>query len=688
MSIDKRRASFIIREEKRLKNIEKIYNTIKQLESDEIELEKFMHSKDILECLQNILSKEQRIPHELYIIKTYISHLNHFISILQTEKNDKKENEILSRISQELVIETHKGNSFLMTIGEIGETFYFTLKGVVIVLVPKTFQTYMNKDEYKSHLKYLYNCNERYLLEKTYNENINIFQIDKNEFESYDSTIKVHKSNLDNYLNLINAQTIIEQKENASLINKNMILKKENEYYKVNIVGYFKVVELSEGSTFGEIALINEDSKRTASIYVKEDSVFGTLTAEVYRELIRDIQRKNKKEESSFIFSTQLFNNVNNHQILRVYWHYFIQRNVNKGDFIFKSGFERDEIYFLREGEIKLFIPKLNYRKVTKYMDYLQNKTHFHNEEYDKESDVVISIVTKGEILGLDDFIYNNKLFISGICESETAKIFVVDVNIIKGFFTHNESLKNNWKEVINFKKSKMIKRLNEIKISFKHSVEGEIKKDEMIKSNKVKQFFATKENSSIETKEAKINMLNSYQGKFELHNQKSEPNEIRRKSLHNTPKLTIVENSHSNINDKVMSIPLSHTPNLRKFKPNNKKDKIINTKIKKINPNDENRNNSIKKNDFDIIKKRRGTVKEKDSINIKKLLNSEINIQGNQTEVNNIIFSDNISEILIGENNNNKLIRGNTKRRNTVNVAPSDAQIKKLKSKFAPSGL
>ena len=73
-----------------------------------------------------------------------------------------------------------------------------------------------------------------------------------------------------------------------------MILKKENEYHKVNIVGYFKVVELSEGSTFGEIALINEDSKRTASIYVKEDSVFGTLTAEVYRELIRDIQKKNK----------------------------------------------------------------------------------------------------------------------------------------------------------------------------------------------------------------------------------------------------------------------------------------------------------------------------------------------------------------------------------------------------------
>ena len=683
MSTDKRRASFIIREEKRLKNIEKIYNTIKQLESDEIELEKFMHSKDILECLQNILSKEQRIPHELYIIKTYISHLNHFISILQTEKNDKKENEILSRISQELVIETHKGNSFLMTIGEIGETFYFTLKGVVIVLVPKTFQTYMNKDEYKYHLKYLYNCNERYLLEKTYNENINIFQFDKNEIESYDSTIKVNKSNLDNYLNKINAETIIEQKESKSKINLNMILKKENEYHKVNIVGYFKVSELSEGSTFGEIALINEDSKRTASIYVKEDSVFGTLTAEVYRELIRDIQRKNKKEESSFIFSTQLFNNVNNHQILRVYWHYFIQRNVNKGDFIFKSGFERDEIYFLREGEIKLFIPKLNYKKINKYIDHLQNKTHFINEEYDKESDVVISIVTKGEILGLDEFIYHNKLFISGICESDTAKIFVVDVNIIKGFFEHNESLYNNWKEVIKFKKSKMIKRLNEIRISFKNSVEGEIKKDEMIKNNKIKHFFATKENM-IETKEEKINMLKSYQGKFELHSLKSEPIKERRKSLHNTPRISIVENSPSNINSKIISIPLSQTPNLREFKPNSKYDKKPEANINKINSKDGKRRNSIKKNNLDIIKKRRGTVKENDFLNIQKLLNSDINIDGSKNNVNDMIFKDNISEILI--NNNQK--RGNNKRRNTVNIGLGDAQIRKLKSKFAPSDL
>jgi hypothetical protein len=233
-----------------------------------------------------------------------------------------------------------------------------------------------------------------------------------------------------------------------------------------------------------------------------------------------------------------------------------------------------------------------------------------------------------------------------------------------------------------------MIKRLNEIRISIKHSVEGEIQKDNIIKSNKIKQFFVNKENM-IETKEAKFNMIKSFQGKFDLHSQKSEPNENKRKtSLHNTPRISIVENSPSNISDKIMSIPISHTPNLREFKPNDKYDKKPEAKIKKFDSK-EKRRNSIKKNNLDILKKRRGTVKVNDSINIQKLLNSDINIEGNKTEVNNIVYNDNISKIIIGGDNNNFIFnRANTRRRNTINVGPSEAQIRKLKSKFAPSDL
>ena len=187
-----------------------------------------------------------------------------------------------------------------------------------------------------------------------------------------------------------------------------------------------------------------------------------------------------------------------------------------------------------------------------------------------------------------------------------------------------------------------------------------------------------------IETKEAKINMLKSYQGKFELHSLKSEPIKERRKSLHNTPRISIVENSPSNINSKIMSIPLSQTPNLREFKPNSKYDKKPEANINKINSKDGKRRNSIKKNNLDIIKKRRRTVKENDFLNIQKLLNSDINIDGSKNNVNDMIFKDNISEILI--NNNQK--RGNNKRRNTVNIGLGDAQIRILKSKFAPSDL
>ena len=692
MSLNNRHSSFIIREEKRLKNIEKIYNKIKELETEQLELEKYVHSKEILECLQNILSKEQRLPHELYIIKTYIKNLKKFMSILESG-NEKKDEEILSQIAKELVIETHKGNSFLMKIGEIGETFYFTLKGLLIVLIPKTFQAIMNKTEYINHLKFLYNCNERYLLEKTYNENINIFKIDRNEFEIYDSTIRVNTSNFENYLNEINTNKIIENMESEKNINKNMILKKENEYHKINIVGYFKVVELSEGNIFGEVALINDDSKRTASIYVKENSVFGTLNRKVYKSLIRDIQQKNKKDSISFIFNTQLFKNINNSEFLTKYWHFFFERNINKGDFIFKSGFQSDEIYFLREGEIKLFIPKLNYLNINKYIDYLENKKHFLNEEYEKENDVVISYVKEGEIFGMDDFIFNDKLFCSGICESQQAKFITINTNIFQNLFEKNKTLKENLKNFIQFKKEKMIQRLKEIKISFENSVEGNIKKNEKIEKNKIKKFFAEKENI-IETKEAKINMLKSIQGKFSLHSnetsEKKDKNNERKNSLINNSQRLSINNSPIIKNNQLL-IPLSQSPSIRKFKPKNKKDNKNNTdnndnenQIKIFNSKDEEKKPQNLNN---IKSKRRGTVKVNNSLNIQKLLNEEINIRGNNTAISNIVSQDNISQILIGGMDNTKNFkRSNNQRWNTENSGNQNSTSNKLKSKFAPS--
>ena len=57
-------------------------------------------------------------------------------------------------------------------------------------------------------------------------------------------------------------------------------------------------------------------------------------------------------------------------------------RNLNKGDYIFKNTFRRDEIYFIYKGEIKIVVSKLTYNKIIKYLmefsPYLtSNDKHF-----------------------------------------------------------------------------------------------------------------------------------------------------------------------------------------------------------------------------------------------------------------------------------------------------------------------
>ena len=59
---------------------------------------------------------------------------------------------------------------------------------------------------------------------------------------------------------------------------------------EVKIMGYFKVTDLTQGNSFGEIALIEQKHKRTASIYVTEDSFFGRLSANDYKKTMKKIQ--------------------------------------------------------------------------------------------------------------------------------------------------------------------------------------------------------------------------------------------------------------------------------------------------------------------------------------------------------------------------------------------------------------
>ena len=154
MEKNSRRNLLIISETtKKIKNLGEIIN--KNI-SDQKILDSLFNNEDNIELIKIILSKKHKTEIEIFIIKTYLKSLHNFISII----NENKEEEInidllLNKIAKDLKCENYKENTFLMKVGEIGKTFYVILSGSVEILVPKQIEVYMTKIEYINHLKLL-----------------------------------------------------------------------------------------------------------------------------------------------------------------------------------------------------------------------------------------------------------------------------------------------------------------------------------------------------------------------------------------------------------------------------------------------------------------------------------------------------------------------------------------------------
>ncbi len=72
-----------------------------------------------------------------------------------------------------------------------------------------------------------------------------------------------------------------------------------------------KLVELSVGAAFGEIALENANSKRTATIIAETDCKLITITRADYRHVLADVFAKKKATEVAFLKEVPLFSKLN-----------------------------------------------------------------------------------------------------------------------------------------------------------------------------------------------------------------------------------------------------------------------------------------------------------------------------------------------------------------------------------------
>jgi len=643
-------------------------------------INKVFREINILNIIKVIIKKEEKDDNDKFILVTFLKTLSHVIDNISLSKyHIESLNSLLINISVNLKYLEIENNIFLFRIDDIGKEFYIILTGEVFVLLPKYFQVEMTESEYLSYLIFLIKYNEKHLFNNSFKKNRKVFPMAENFVkEKAKKYLELPNSKIpfELYLSYLSGEKRIPIHEKIKASEHN---KKE-----VTICGYFKITELREGNCFGEVAFKNENSLRTASIFTNTSCSFAYLDVENYNSTLRAIQQKAKLENIEFLLSIGIFNGINIEYFEKKYWGLFCSRVITKGEEIFSNGDDfKDEIIIIKNGEFSLE-SKLNVNKFNDIINYLKlkttkykkddgndifnidkykekqnfslmdekedsNKNEFNKKNHnrfdilyesmlkDNKIDINIGFLSNGEVLGLENMVYEGKYFCTAKCISEKCEFF---------------SLQKKYFDNIVFKYSFIQKNMHKFVL---------LKKDFMYKS-----FLKTKEQI---IKNIKINLYNVYK------NSEKSKNII-------SNNLKILSNTSFNLLQKNI---------IDKFSFRIKKAKLNN----QVPPNNNNSisNNSLKiKNDFSfddlrIIEKRK--IKEKGGKKEIDKTDSSLLIYPNQNkyfeEKKKIKFlspQNSIKYPKIISNNNNNFYNNVVFGYKNMNITLNKNKIKKLKLK------
>lgn len=625
-------------------NVQFLSNLLKEKAASPSVIEEILSSKETLSTIHYILKKNTKTNDDIYILNTYLKHKDKFISFIQRDEiKDTNMDELLAKITRNLKLQTAEGNSFLFRVGEPGAKFYIILKGSVSVLLPEEKKVKMSYNQYKNYLCHLYKNNEMYLFNKTYEANIDIFNISINEIKKEVSlqndkkqisqTSSISPLTLHEYIQSINVDWY-NSKNNTSI---GLI---------VTILCYHKIIVLQEGNYFGEIALVSEDQLRTASIFVNEKSYFGTLDAESYKSSIKSLQDKMKRENTLFILSTGLFKGISYSLFLNKFWNLFVFRHFKKGDVLFEDTNNREVIFFILRGEIRIS-SEMNLKKVNNLIR--GNKKDYRykiikDDDIGRYEDLQIAIINDRNILGIGDVIMDGKYFCRGECVSNEALCFSLEVKILNELIKKFPCIEKNYKQIEKEKRNAMVNRLKMIKFAkmnimiggLQNKFEKEIEQITQENSIELKKL----RRKSIENKNKKRFFVSFYNSRVNL-SQEREPenskNDLTISTNFNTftkkhPEIASPQHPPFNNNTTVSSI-LDNSNSLTLLKQYSLRASVIKPKKHENLHNLKRQILSISKTSFSKSKER-----SKD----KYLLVSKFSINTNQNSLSNINNSSN----------------------------------------------
>ena len=145
------------------------------------------------------------------------------------------------------------------------------------------------------------------------------------------------------------------------------------------IYEYQEIIQLETGEMFGDMALNNSSTKRTATIISLVDTHFGCLNREIYKS-IKESSEKNRKNMINFIYNIKLFNNINYNTMEDKYFNYFAFKFAVMDEYILKKGSINSNLIIIKNGTFEISF-KGNLNDIYNLMDYYKEsyKENFSN---------------------------------------------------------------------------------------------------------------------------------------------------------------------------------------------------------------------------------------------------------------------------------------------------------------------
>ena len=479
------------------------------------------------------LIQKLKIPPEHRTIKDIIQ-IKPFIEKTNLAKNFKEEFTNINIIEKlinfcciEMYYKRYKEGDIIYKIGDAPKEFYSIIYGKINIIKAIQNSKMMSGFQYFCYLMNLRKNNDIYIFHKTIEANSNNYDINVEHIDiihyiylvNYLKTIKNKELHNISFLNLLELINIIPEELgidtnqinsiNYIINNTKIIIKKipitisqnlirkysffDDDLIKKNVILYnYEISEnLKANDYFGDDIVKDEHSSTAIS---EDNTEVAVLPIKLYNSEIALLKSIVIDNRISILHSYQFFNKIKYQKFKHKYFKFFKSETYYKGDILFKEGQPINNLYFIQEGSLQLYISKSmneiesliellikmkNSIKLNKVNNSKKEKDNLNYSLINSSQEELVNyleqrqmnkflVLTDNEEVGFISNFLGDKYLTSCVVESQKAKIYKMEVKYLNQILNEEKECIEEYNNRIKMKLNLFIKtlfKMNNIKL-------------------------------------------------------------------------------------------------------------------------------------------------------------------------------------------------------------------------------